>query len=164
MCVYLKIMISSSLSWRLLYCCKQMLQWSCLGWSPLLTALRRCDKDQWRSEFNRFVVVSNNVWEKERKIIAKVKKMAQRCSRDTEAGLTTILYCMFVLWEAKTCADVDPFLFIDVFKFWLHEWKQIFKICSLKIVQICLILNVYHIYHTFYRCSPKTTIENFITS
>ncbi len=80
LCVYLKIMISSSLSWRLLYCCKQMLQWSCLGWSPLLTALRRCDRDQWRSEFNRFVVVSNNVWEKEIKIIAKV----ENGSRDTE--------------------------------------------------------------------------------
>lgn len=102
-CAYLKIMISSSLSWRLLYCCKQMLQWSCLGWSPLLTALRRCDRDQWRSEFNRFVVVSNNVWEKERKTIAKLKKngteVLQRQWTILLFQMKQVwqLYCMFVL-------------------------------------------------------------------
>lgn len=61
MCVYLNMMISSSLSCLLLYCCRQMLQWSCRGWSPLLTALRRWARDQCRSEFRRLVVVSNRV-------------------------------------------------------------------------------------------------------
>lgn len=96
-CVYLKIMISSSLSCRLLYCCKQMLQWYCLGWSPLLTALRRCDRDQWRSEFNRFVVVSNNVWERERRSEVNHCKGLKKKNNNThtEVGTHAPQFCSF---------------------------------------------------------------------
>jgi len=58
---YLNTMISSAESCLLLYCWRQMLQWSCRGWSPLVTAARRWARDQWRSWFNRLVVVSSKV-------------------------------------------------------------------------------------------------------
>lgn len=60
---YLNTMISSATaaSCLLLYCCRQMLQQSCRGWSPLVTAARKCARDQWRSWFNKLVVVSSNV-------------------------------------------------------------------------------------------------------
>lgn len=61
---YLNTMISSAASCLLLYCCRQMLQQSCRGWSPLVTAARKWARDQWRSWFNRLVVVSSNVYNK----------------------------------------------------------------------------------------------------
>lgn len=61
---YLNTMISSAASRFLLYCCRQMLQQSCRGWSPLVTVARRLARDQWRSWFSRLVVVSSKVCNK----------------------------------------------------------------------------------------------------